>query len=71
MVDLQFQRILEEMDYLDIFESGFRLEYCTEIASVLHVINLWQASNEGNESILALFHSIAFSIINHNGIIMD
>lgn len=40
MVGLQFQTALREMNYLNLFHSGFRLGYSTEVALIAFVDNL-------------------------------
>lgn len=39
---MQFQRILEQADYLDCFQSGFRSGYGTEMALIAYVFAFWQ-----------------------------
>lgn len=60
-VAVQFQRILEEADYLDCFQSGFRSSYGTEMALRAYLVAFWGAS------ILALLDFlVAFDTINHS-----
>lgn len=42
VVTQQLQRTLDEVDYLESFQSGFRPEYGTQIASIVLLDELWQ-----------------------------
>lgn len=48
----QFQKLLDDMDYLEPFQSGFRSGYGTETALVAH--DLQQEWDRGNPTILEL-----------------
>ena len=62
----QLQRFLEEVDYLDQFQSGFRFGCGTEIALVSLLDDLRQELDRGSVSLLVLLDlSAAFNTINH------
>lgn len=54
MVSSLLQRVLDEGDDLDLFQSGFRQSYSTKTAFVALVNDFWRAQDEGGVSILAL-----------------
>ncbi|KAF7246017.1 putative RNA-directed DNA polymerase from transposon BS [Varanus komodoensis] len=67
----QLQALLDETDYLDPFQSGFRPGYSTESALVALYDDLCREKDRGSASLLALLDlSVAFDTINH-GILLD
>uniref|UniRef100_A0A2D4LQ82 Reverse transcriptase domain-containing protein n=1 Tax=Micrurus spixii TaxID=129469 RepID=A0A2D4LQ82_9SAUR len=66
VVALQLRRSLDEADYLDPFQSGFRPRYSTEMALVALTDDLWWARDRGYSSVLVLLDlSEAFDTIDH------
>ncbi|KAF7236814.1 Extracellular calcium-sensing receptor [Varanus komodoensis] len=62
----QLQALLDETDYLDPFQSGFRPGYGTESALVALYDDLCREKYRGNASLLVLLDlSAAFDTINH------
>ena len=62
----QLQGFLDETDYLDALQSGFRLDYGTETALVALVDDLCWELHRGSVSLLVLLDlSAAFDTINH------
>lgn len=45
VVTIHLQGILEEVDYLDLFQSGCRLDYSIEMALVMLLDDLWKVRN--------------------------
>ncbi|KAF7244380.1 putative RNA-directed DNA polymerase from transposon BS [Varanus komodoensis] len=67
----QLQALLDETDYLDPFQSGFRPGYGTESALVALYDDLCREKDRGSASLLVLLElSAAFDTINH-GILLD
>uniref|UniRef100_A0A8D2J6W7 Reverse transcriptase domain-containing protein n=1 Tax=Varanus komodoensis TaxID=61221 RepID=A0A8D2J6W7_VARKO len=67
----QLQVLLDETDYLDPFQSGFRPGYGTESALVALYDDLCRERDRGNSSMLVLLDlSAAFNTIDH-GILLD
>ncbi|KAF7254734.1 RNA-directed DNA polymerase from mobile element jockey [Varanus komodoensis] len=67
----QLQALLDETDYLDPFQSGFRPGYGTESALVALYDDLCREKDRGSASLLVLLDlSAAFNIIDH-GILLD
>lgn len=67
VVALQLQAFLEETDYLDPFQFGFRPGFGTETALVVLVDDLRQEIDEGSASLLILLDlSAAFDTIGHD-----
>ncbi|KAF7239662.1 putative RNA-directed DNA polymerase from transposon BS [Varanus komodoensis] len=67
----QLQALLDETDYLDPFQSGFRPRYGTESALVALYDDLCREKDRGSASLLALLDlSAAFDTIDH-GILLD
>ncbi|KAF7245842.1 RNA-directed DNA polymerase from mobile element jockey [Varanus komodoensis] len=67
----QFQAFLDETDYLDPFQSGFRPGYSTESALVTLYDDLCRERDRGSASLLVLVDlSAAFDTINH-GILLN
>lgn len=54
MVSSLLQKVLDERDDLDLFQSGFRQSYSTKTAFVALVNDPWRAQDKGGVSILAL-----------------
>ncbi|KAF7252606.1 putative RNA-directed DNA polymerase from transposon BS [Varanus komodoensis] len=71
MVAGQLQALLDETDYLDPFQSGFRPKYGTESALVALYDDLCRERDRGSVSLLVLLDlSAAFDTINH-GILLN
>uniref|UniRef100_A0A8D2LLU3 Reverse transcriptase domain-containing protein n=1 Tax=Varanus komodoensis TaxID=61221 RepID=A0A8D2LLU3_VARKO len=67
----QLQALLDETDYLDPFQSGFRPRYGTESALVALYDDLCRERDRGSASLLVLLDlSAAFNTIDH-GILLD
>ncbi|KAF7242143.1 putative RNA-directed DNA polymerase from transposon BS [Varanus komodoensis] len=67
----QLQALLDETDYLDPFQSGFRPRYGTESALVTPYEDLCRERDRGSASLLVLLNlSVAFDTIDH-GILLD
>ncbi|KAF7249944.1 Succinate--CoA ligase [GDP-forming] subunit beta, mitochondrial [Varanus komodoensis] len=67
----QLQALLDETDYVDPFQSGFRPRYGTESALVALYDDLCREKDRGNASLLVLLDlSAAFDTIDH-GILLD
>ncbi|KAF7239822.1 Craniofacial development protein 2 [Varanus komodoensis] len=67
----QLQALLDETDYLDPFQSGFRPGYGTESALVALYDDLCREKDRGSASLLVLLDlSAAFDTIDH-GILLD
>ncbi|KAF7243419.1 RNA-directed DNA polymerase from mobile element jockey [Varanus komodoensis] len=67
----QLQALLDETDYLDPFQSGFRPRYGTESALVALYDDLCREKDRGSASLLVLLDlSAAFDTIDH-GILLD
>lgn len=67
MMGAQFQRPLDETDYLDSFQSGFRLGDSNETLLASFVNELWRV----RQLMYLSWHlSVVFDIINH-GILLD
>ncbi|KAF7240874.1 putative RNA-directed DNA polymerase from transposon BS [Varanus komodoensis] len=67
----QLQALLDEIDYLDPFQSGFRPGYGTESALVALYDGLCREKDRGSASLLVLLDlSAAFDTIDH-GILLD
>ncbi|KAF7254198.1 hypothetical protein EYD10_01049 [Varanus komodoensis] len=67
----QLQTLLDETDYLDPFQSGFRPGYGTESALVALYDDLCREKDRGSASLLVLLDlSAAFDTIDH-GILLD
>ncbi|KAF7253392.1 ERI1 exoribonuclease 3 [Varanus komodoensis] len=67
----QLQALLDETDYLDPFQSGFRPGYSTESALVALYDDLCREKDRGSTSLLVLLDlSSAFDTIDH-GILLD
>uniref|UniRef100_A0A8D2J9Z0 Reverse transcriptase domain-containing protein n=1 Tax=Varanus komodoensis TaxID=61221 RepID=A0A8D2J9Z0_VARKO len=67
----QLQALLDETDYLDPFQSGFRPGYGTESALVALYDDLCRVKDRGSASLLVLLDlSAAFDTIDH-GILLD
>lgn len=60
---------MEEVDYLEPFQSGFRPRYETEMAVMAFLDDLWQEQDRGSLA-LALALLAAFNTISH-GIFLD
>ncbi|XP_070796004.1 proto-oncogene Mas-like [Pituophis catenifer annectens] len=67
MVAQQLPQFLEETDFLDPYQFGFRCGHRMETALVALVNDLWRARDGGCSSILVLLDpSVAFDTINHD-----
>ncbi|KAF7251725.1 RAS guanyl-releasing protein 1 [Varanus komodoensis] len=67
----QLQALLDETDYLDPFQSGYRPGYGTESALVALYDDLCREKDRGSVSLLVLLDlSAAFDTIDH-GILLD
>ncbi|KAF7242518.1 LINE-1 retrotransposable element ORF2 protein [Varanus komodoensis] len=67
----QLQALLDETNYLDPFQTGFRPGYGTESALVALYDDLCREKDRGSVSLLVLLdHSVAFDTIDH-GILLD
>ncbi|KAF7248605.1 Phosphatase and actin regulator 1 [Varanus komodoensis] len=67
----KLQALLDETDYLDPFQSGFRPGYGTESALVALYDDLCREKDRGSASLLVLLDlSVAFDTIDH-GILLD
>ncbi|KAF7246976.1 CMP-sialic acid transporter [Varanus komodoensis] len=66
----QLQALLDETDYLDPLQSGFRPGYGTESALVALYDDLCREKDRGSASLLVLDLSEAFDTIDH-GILLD
>ncbi|KAF7239274.1 Inactive carboxypeptidase-like protein X2 [Varanus komodoensis] len=67
----QLQALLDEIDQLDSFQSGFKSGYGTESALVALYDELCRERDRGSVSLLVLLDlSVAFDTINH-GILLD
>ncbi|KAF7251055.1 Calcium uptake protein 2, mitochondrial [Varanus komodoensis] len=66
----QLQALLDETDYLDPFQSGFRPGYGTESALVALYDDLCRERDRGSVSLLVLDLSAAFDTIDH-GILLN
>ncbi|KAF7250970.1 Interleukin-1 receptor accessory protein-like 1, partial [Varanus komodoensis] len=67
----QLQALLDESDYLDPFQSGFRPGYGTESALVALYDDLCREKDRGSASLLVLLDlSVAFDTIDHS-ILLD
>lgn len=70
-IGVQLQMALDETDYLDLFQSGFRLGYNTEVTLIAPVYDIWRALNGIGAAILAFSNlSEALIIISH-GILLN
>lgn len=67
----QLQQILDEVDYMDLFQSGFRPRHGTEMAMITLLDDFWQEKNGGSASILALFVLLADFNITDQGNLLD
>lgn len=71
MVADQLQEFLNDVDYLDSFQSGFRPVYGNEIALVILVDDLCQKMDKRSATLLILLDLlVAFDAI-HHGILLD
>ena len=67
----QHQALLDETDYLDSFQLGFRPGYEMKTALVALFHNLCWEKDRGNASLLILLDiSVAFNTIDH-GVLLD
>lgn len=65
MFDMQFQRSLDEVDYLDSFQSGFRLESGNERAMLMDFGGLRKGWYNCSDSLgsLPVFSTIDYGIL--------
>ena len=67
----QLQMFLEETDYLDPFQSGFRPGHSTETALVALTDDLLRVKDRGSATLLIFLDlSVAFDTIDH-GTLLD
>lgn len=59
----QFQRALDEVDHLDLFQSSFRLGLSIKTALVMLLDDLWRAWDGSGASVLILLDLSAFNIL--------